>query len=119
MLAGCLETIACNTTSSKNVSSIEVPFISLVVAITKSLLTSGRVLMNLKAPISANVTPPMNITSTTFRLSFSAPACIDASNIRFALLLYCVQMTRYSHAYYLLAIQTSHGETQLDSDVRL
>ena len=74
MLPGCFDSIASVTTSSKKVSSIEVPLISLVVAITKSLLTSGLVLRNLRAPISAKVTPPMNMTRTTLRFLSLAPA---------------------------------------------
>ena len=74
MLLGIFDSVASVTTSSRNVSSIKVPLISFVVAMIKSLLTSGLVLRNLRAPISAKVTPPMNITNTTRRFLSLAPA---------------------------------------------
>lgn len=46
---------------------------SFVVVTTKAQLTSGLLLMKRSAAISANVTPPRNITRTTLRFLGAAP----------------------------------------------
>ena len=65
--------LASLTSSSTKLSSRLDPLMSFVAVTKKAQLTSGRLLRNRSAAISANVTPPRNITRTTLRFLGAAP----------------------------------------------